>query len=187
MNALTSYIRLLSSFAAQELSATEFEARYLRLYKQEETLFSDETFLVLDELFGDVDAFYPNPDLRDEDDLDEEQLHQRCARALEKLNAIQNRQVQPLKHLKIRVTEEIWREGDMYVSYCPEFDIVSCGASVEDARKNLKDVIVITLEETQKVGTFEKFLQEAGFEESQGEVLSLRKELVEFAPLEIAI
>ena len=67
--------------------------------------------------------------------------------------------------MKIKLTEEIWKEGNMYVSYCPELDIASCGESVEQARKNLKEVILITIEETQKLGTFDQFLQEAGFEE----------------------
>ena len=43
--------------------------------------------------------------------------------------------------MKVKVTEEIWKEGDMYVSYCPELDIASCGKSVEEAKKNLKEVI----------------------------------------------
>jgi hypothetical protein len=27
--------------------------------------------------------------------------------------------------MKIRITEEIWKEGNMYVSYCPELDVAS--------------------------------------------------------------
>jgi len=45
--------------------------------------------------------------------------------------------------MKVKVTEEIWKEGDMYVSYCPELDMASCGKSVEEAKKNLKEVISI--------------------------------------------
>jgi predicted RNase H-like HicB family nuclease len=89
--------------------------------------------------------------------------------------------------MKIKLTEEIWKEGNMYVSYCPELDIASCGEAVEQARKNLKEVICINLEETQKLGTFKQFLQEAGFEENQDKVLSVRKELVGFTPIEIGI
>jgi len=37
------------------------------------------------------------------------------------------------------------------------------------------------------MGTFDKFLQEAGFDESQGDVLYLRKELVGFTPFEVGI
>ncbi len=37
--------------------------------------------------------------------------------------------------MKLRITEEIWKEGNMYVSYCPELDIASCGEDVEQAKK----------------------------------------------------
>jgi len=36
--------------------------------------------------------------------------------------------------MKFRLTEEIWKEGNMYVSYCPELDISSCGENVEQAK-----------------------------------------------------
>jgi predicted RNase H-like HicB family nuclease len=39
--------------------------------------------------------------------------------------------------MKIRLTEEIWKEGNVYVSYCPELDIASCGKDVQQAKKNL--------------------------------------------------
>ena len=85
--------------------------------------------------------------------------------------------------MKIRLTEELWKEGNMYVSYCPELDIASCGESIEQAKKNLKEVISINLEEAQKMGTFDRVVQEAGFDEIEGAVLSLRKELVGFTPI----
>ena len=51
------------------------------------------------------------------------------------------------------ITEEIWKEGNMYVAYCPEIDVVSCGKDIEEAGKNLLEVIEIQLEETAKLGT----------------------------------
>ncbi len=36
--------------------------------------------------------------------------------------------------MKIRLTEEIWKEGNMYVSYCPELDVASCGEDVQQAK-----------------------------------------------------
>ncbi len=87
----------------------------------------------------------------------------------------------------IKLTEELWKEGNMYVSYCPELDIASCGESVEQAKQNLKEVISINLEEAQKMGTFEKLLEEAGFVRGQDAILSLKKELVGFTPIEVAI
>jgi len=61
--------------------------------------------------------------------------------------------------MKFKLTEELWKEGNMYVSYCPELDIASCGETVEQAKKNLKEVILINLEETQKIGTLDKLLE----------------------------
>lgn len=40
----------------------------------------------------------------------------------------------------------IEREGDNYVSLCPELDIASQGESVEDARNNLREVIELFFE-----------------------------------------
>ena len=31
----------------------------------------------------------------------------------------------------------IWKEGNAYVSYCPQFDVSSCGDTVEEARRML--------------------------------------------------
>ena len=57
------------------------------------------------------------------------------------------------------VTEEIWKEGNMYTAYCPELDVASCGRDIEEARKNLIEVIEIQLEETAKLGTLKTFLE----------------------------
>ncbi len=88
--------------------------------------------------------------------------------------------------MKFKLTEELWKEENMYVSYCPELDIASCGETVDQAKKNLKEVILINLEEAKKIGTLEKLLQEAGFDQTQS-ILALRKELVGFTPIEVAL
>ena len=56
--------------------------------------------------------------------------------------------------MKLKLTEELWKEGN--------------------------------LEEAQKIGTLEVLLQEAGFDENQG-YFFIRKELVGFSPIEVAI
>ncbi len=89
--------------------------------------------------------------------------------------------------MKFRLTEEIWKEGNMYVSYCPELDISSCGKDIEQAKKNLLEAVHINIEETQKMGTFEQFLEESGLEPIEGGVFSVRKELVGFTPIHVAI
>ncbi|MBW2012164.1 MAG: hypothetical protein JRG68_09720 [Deltaproteobacteria bacterium] len=89
--------------------------------------------------------------------------------------------------MKIRLTEEIWKEGNMYVSYCPELDVASCGENVQQAKKNLMEAIMINIEETKKMGTFEKFLEECGLEPINDDILSARKELVGFSPIEVPV
>jgi predicted RNase H-like HicB family nuclease len=44
------------------------------------------------------------------------------------------------------VTAIIEREGNGYVSLCPELDIASQGATVEEARANLEEAVRLFLE-----------------------------------------
>ncbi len=89
--------------------------------------------------------------------------------------------------MRLHLSEEIWKEGNMYVSYCPELDIASCGETIERAKKNLQEAIKINMEETKKKGTLHRFLEEAGFDLTQGNDLTLGKELVAFEPFEMAV
>ncbi len=45
-----------------------------------------------------------------------------------------------------QLTAIIEREGDGYVSLCPELDIASQGKSVEEARSNLREAIELFVE-----------------------------------------
>jgi predicted RNase H-like HicB family nuclease len=45
-----------------------------------------------------------------------------------------------------QLTAIIEREGDGYVSLCPELDIASQGDTVEDARDNLKEALELFFE-----------------------------------------
>lgn len=46
----------------------------------------------------------------------------------------------------MRLTAIIEREGDGYVSLCPELDIASQGRSVEEARDNLQEALTLFFE-----------------------------------------
>ena len=48
--------------------------------------------------------------------------------------------------MKYRLTGVIEREGDGYVSLCPELDIASQGNTIEEARANLIEAIELFLE-----------------------------------------
>ncbi|MDJ0579888.1 MAG: type II toxin-antitoxin system HicB family antitoxin [Crocosphaera sp.] len=52
-------------------------------------------------------------------------------------------------------TEIIEREGDGYVSLCPELDIASQGETIEEVRDNLKEAVELFLEvaDTSEINT----------------------------------
>jgi predicted RNase H-like HicB family nuclease len=45
-----------------------------------------------------------------------------------------------------RLTAIIEREDDGYVAFCPEFDIASQGASIEESRGNLVEALTLFFE-----------------------------------------
>ncbi len=86
------------------------------------------------------------------------------------------------------VTEEIWKEGNMYTAYCPELDVASCGRDLEEARNNLIEVIEIQLEETAKLGTLKTFLEDAGYDlNTSHPTLQLDKQVVAFSQLTVPL
>ena len=54
-----------------------------------------------------------------------------------------------MKNVK-QFTAIIEREDDMYVALCPELDIASQGATVEEARANLKEAIQLFFDSASK-------------------------------------
>jgi len=46
----------------------------------------------------------------------------------------------------VKLTAIIEREGDGYVSLCPELDIASQGGSIEEARDNLREALELFFE-----------------------------------------
>lgn len=83
---LTPYIKLIQSFLDGQISALTFERVYLEMFKNDWTAWAEEEYEVLNDLFIDIDAFCADPELRDPEDLDEEQLRQRAKTAIEKLS-----------------------------------------------------------------------------------------------------
>jgi predicted RNase H-like HicB family nuclease len=57
----------------------------------------------------------------------------------------------------------VFKEDKVYVSYCPELDISSCGNTVEEAKMMIKAAVKLFLEEAEKLGTLEDILEEAKY------------------------
>ena len=64
----------------------------------------------------------------------------------------------------ISFTVHTFKEGKMFVAYVPELDLSSCGATDEDARKNIRDAIRGFLETCAEMGTLAEILEEAGYQ-----------------------
>ncbi len=64
--------------------------------------------------------------------------------------------------ITIKILYEKEATNAPYIAYIPEFDISSCGKSEEEAKKNAREALEITLEEVKKQNKLEEFLNEAG-------------------------
>lgn len=82
---LNKYISLMNKFTRNEINASVFETSFLKLFKNEKINFKEDVYLLLNQLFQDVDAFCPDPHLRDRDDLSEDELLSSVKRTLAQL------------------------------------------------------------------------------------------------------
>jgi predicted RNase H-like HicB family nuclease len=64
----------------------------------------------------------------------------------------------------ISFTVHTFKEGKMYVAYVPELDLSSCGATDEEARRNIRDAVRGFLETSTEMGTLAEILEEAGYQ-----------------------
>jgi len=56
---------------------------------------------------------------------------------------------------RLILTSIIWREGNVYVSKCPELEVSSYGDTPEEALKNLKEAVELYLENAKELGMME--------------------------------
>ena len=60
-------------------------------------------------------------------------------------------------------TAHLFKEGETYVAYVPALDVSSCGATDEEARRNIRDAMRGFLAASEKMGTLNEILEEAGY------------------------
>jgi hypothetical protein len=58
----------------------------------------------------------------------------------------------------------IFKEGDTYVAYVPALDLSSCGATDDEARRNIRDAVRGFLAASADLGTLDEILAESGYE-----------------------
>ncbi|HLJ75779.1 MAG TPA: hypothetical protein VKT75_00120 [Acidobacteriaceae bacterium] len=64
----------------------------------------------------------------------------------------------------IAYTIHTFREGDTYVAYVPELDLSSCGATNDQARRNIREAVQAFIEASDEMGTLEEILEESGYQ-----------------------
>lgn len=63
----------------------------------------------------------------------------------------------------IAYTVHTFKEGGTYVAYVPELDLSSCGATNDEARRNIRDAVQGFLETCASKGSLGLVLEEAGY------------------------
>ena len=61
----------------------------------------------------------------------------------------------------------IFEEDDVFIGYCPELDVASCGDTVEHAREMIKTAVRLFLEEAESMGTLDIILEESKYKKDQ--------------------
>jgi len=86
-NKLDPYINLMRSFVENRITVNEFERSYLSMFKADTNSWTEAEYENLNNLFSEVDAFCADPELRDENDIDEDQLREAAKMTLAKLSS----------------------------------------------------------------------------------------------------
>ena len=65
--------------------------------------------------------------------------------------------------VRIEHTIQLWKEGDTYVARAVPLDVMSCGDTPEEARKNLAEAVDLFLKTASAHGTLVEVLEECGY------------------------
>lgn len=65
--------------------------------------------------------------------------------------------------LRIEHTVQVWKEGNTYVARAAPLDVMSCGDTPDEARKNLAEAVDLFLKTASAHGTLLEVLEECGY------------------------
>jgi len=89
--------------------------------------------------------------------------------------------------MQLKATIELWQKGKWCIAKIPELDFIAQGRTIEEAKKNLNEVINIQLAEMKEMGTLEDYIAECGFVikgdsmEPENEIIGFEKQIVQVA------
>jgi len=65
--------------------------------------------------------------------------------------------------VRIEHTVQVWKEGDTYVARAAPLEVMSCGETPDEARKNLTEAVDLFLKTASAHGTLVEILEECGY------------------------
>ena len=65
--------------------------------------------------------------------------------------------------LRIEHTVQVWKEGEAYVARAIPLDVMSCGDTTEEARRNLSEAVALFVKTASEHGTLTEVLEECGY------------------------
>ncbi len=89
--------------------------------------------------------------------------------------------------MQLKAIIELWQKGKWYIARLPELDFAAQGKTVDEAKKNLIEVINIQFAEMKEMGTLEDYLSECGFivkddtVEPVNEIIGFEKQVLQVA------
>jgi hypothetical protein len=54
-------------------------------------------------------------------------------------------------------------QGEVFVAYVPAFDLSSCGDTADLARQNIREAVLSFLRSSERMGTLNEILEDAGY------------------------
>lgn len=65
--------------------------------------------------------------------------------------------------VRIDYTVQMWREGQQYLAHAMPLDVMSAGATPDEARRALDEAVALFLKTAADMGTLDSVLEEAGY------------------------
>lgn len=74
--------------------------------------------------------------------------------------------------MTIDYTVQIWQEGGQFIAHAMPLDIMSAGATPQQAREALQEAVELFFATASEMGTLNDILAEAGYEHREGTWIS---------------
>lgn len=92
-----------------------------------------------------------------------------------------------MSKIHVEYTVQIWKEGTQYVAHAMPLDVMSAGSTPDEARTALDEAVHLFLMTATDMGTLDDILQEAGYDQQEGNWVSPVWVAIERRPTKIGV